>query len=62
MKRQDTLSPTVLAEGSVRFHVPWSHRDMILLQTPGTPRAPRHLRARSSAPRESISDPRGILE
>ena len=31
MKRQDALSPTILAEGSVRFHVPWSHRNIIFL-------------------------------
>ena len=61
MKRQYTLSPTVLAKGSVRFHVPWFHRDMILSQTPGVPGAPRHLRARSSAPKQSISDTRELL-
>ena len=65
MKRQDTLSPTILAEGSVCFHVPWFHRDMVLWQTPGAPGAlgaPRHLRVWSSAPRQSISDIRELLE
>lgn len=31
MRRQDALSPTILAEGSVRFHVPWFHRNILFL-------------------------------
>ena len=62
VKRQDALSPTVLAESSVCFHVPWFHGNIILLQTPGASRAPRRFGAGSSAPRESIGDPRGTFE
>ena len=62
MKRQDAISPTILAEGSVRFHVPWLHRDMVCSRIPGAPGAPRHLSVRSSAPKQSISDVRELLE
>ena len=59
MKRQDTLAPVVLAGISVRFLVPWFHSDTVRLQSFG---APGHLRARSSAPIESIGDPREVWE